>query len=81
MNDISLLQDKKSHWGIEGYYVPTNDHYFIKPKTFWSKCKNVNVIEQYSKSRKDIPGPNYYKLENDWTLNKKGKFLKCKRIT
>ena len=81
MNDISILKEHKSPWGIEGYYVPTNECYLTKPKTFWSKCKNENVIEQYAKSKKDMPAPNHYKIDNDWTKNTKGKFLKGRRIT
>lgn len=81
MNDLSILKDIKSPWGIEGYYVPTNECYLTKPKTFWSKCKNQNCFEEEARSRKDLPAPNHYKLNNDWTKNPKGRFLKGRRIT
>ena len=81
MNDLSILKERKSPWGIEGYYVPTNEYYLSKPKTFWSKCKNENIIEKEANSKKYMPAPNHYKLDNDWTKNTKGKFLKGKRIT
>lgn len=44
MNDLSMLE-KKHQWGVEGYYVPTNEWYLNKPKTFWAKGKKENIIE------------------------------------
>ena len=80
VNDITLA-DTKHHWGVQGYYVPTNDWHFHKPKTFWAKGKKENIIEFEAKMKKEMPAPNTYKLDIDWSKNGKGKFLKGKRIT
>jgi hypothetical protein len=80
LNDFAILE-KKFQWGIEGYYVPDNNWKFEKPKVFWSKQKKENIIEKEARMRKDLPAPNNYKLDNDWTKNTHGKFLKGKRIT
>jgi hypothetical protein len=72
---------KKEQWGVEGYYVPTNEWYFKKPKTFWAKGKKENIIEYEARKKKDQPGPTKYDLINDWSKNTKGKFLKGKKET
>jgi len=46
-----------------------------------SKSKKENIIVQEAIKRKDMPGPNSYKLDYDWTKNAKGIFMKGKRIT
>jgi hypothetical protein len=61
--------------------VPDNNWKFEKPKNFWSKSKKENIIEKEARERKDLPAPNNYKLDSDWTKNTHGKFLKGKRIT
>ncbi|CDW83400.1 UNKNOWN [Stylonychia lemnae] len=93
--DISALSDQQNmgnqsmadfsrsqiQWGVEGYYAPTNDWYFHRPRTFWAKGKKENIIEWEAKRKKDLPAPNLYKLENDWSKNTKGRFLKGDRVT
>lgn len=82
MNDIIMGNKAKSQWGVQGYYVPTNEWYFHKPKTFWAKSKKENDIEFQARRRKDLPAPNTYKLDVDWSkISNKGKFLQGKRIT
>lgn len=76
-----MLRDKSHHWGVEGYYVPTNEWYFNKPKTFWAKGKKENIIEWQARKRKDLPAPNTYKLDFDWNKNPNGRFLKGKKVT
>ena len=71
----------RQQWGIEGYYAPTNDWFFHKPHTFWSKGKKENIIEYQARKKKDLPAPNTYKLSCDWTKNPKGKFFKGPRTT
>ena len=61
--------------------MPTNEWFFTKPKTFWAKGKKENIIEYEARKRKDLPAPNTYKLDNDWSKNPKGKFLKGKKET
>lgn len=69
-NDISLFtKKKKDQWGIEGYYVPNNDWFQNKPKTFWSKGKKENEIEYQAKKKKDLPAPNTYQMSYDWNKN------------
>lgn len=78
--DFSLLE-KKFEWGVEGYYVPTNQWKLERPKTFWSKQRKENIIEKEAKMKKELPGPSTYKLSVDWTKNSRGKFLKGKKST
>ncbi len=71
----------QSEWGVQGYYVPNNSWFHHRPRTFVSKGKKENIIEWIAKKKKDLPAPNAYKLDSDWTKNPKGKFLKSRRIT
>lgn len=61
--------------------MPTNAWHFHRPRTFWGKGKKENIIEWEAGKKKDLPGPNTYKLDCDWSKNPKGKFLKGNRIT
>ena len=61
--------------------MATNDWFFAKPKTFWSKSKKENIIEHNAKKCKDMPAPNHYKLDTSWVNNKKCEFLKGEKIT
>lgn len=72
---------KQNQWGVDGYYVPTNEWYFHKPRTFWAKAKKENIIEWEAKRKKDMPAPNTYKLDMDMSKTDKGKFLKGPRVT
>jgi hypothetical protein len=75
-------KSRRENWGIEGYYVPNNEWFHHKPRTFISKSKKENIIEYIAKSKKDLPAPNSYKpFVTDWTKTSKGKFLKGKRVT
>lgn len=67
---------KKEQWGVEGYYVPNNEWYYHKPRTFWAKSKKENIIEYEARKKKELPAPNFYKLDYDWSKNPKGRFLK-----
>lgn len=78
---IDLGRATKQQWGIEGYYVPNNLWAFHKPKTFWAKGKKENIIEYEARRKKDLPAPNTYKLDQSWTKNSKGRFLKGDRQT
>lgn len=78
---IDLGRATQQQWGIEGYYVPNNLWAFHKPKTFWAKGKKENIIEWEARRRKDLPAPNTYKLDQSWTKNSKGRFLKGDRQT
>jgi len=81
-NDISMFwKAKRNQWGIDGYYVPTNEWAFKTPKTFWAKAKNENIIEKEARKKKELPAPNTYKLNYDWSKNTKGKFLKGKKCS
>lgn len=66
---------------MDGYYVPTNEWKFERPKTFWAKQRKENIIEKEARMKKDNPGPCTYKLNMDWTKNTQGKFLKGKKST
>ncbi len=79
----SMIDFRKTdnQWGVEGYYVPTNEWAFHKPKTFWAKGKKENIIEWEARRKKEQPAPNTYKLDYDWSKNPKGKFLKGNRVT
>jgi hypothetical protein len=80
MGDI-VLQEKGFQWGVQGYYVPTNDWHWHKPKTFWPKSKKENIIEFEARRKKELPAPNTYKLDFEWGKNPGGKFLKGNRVT
>ena len=76
------------NWGVEGYYVPNNDYYWHKPKTFLSKSKKENFIETYAKKRKDLPAPTSYSSKSEWGGNKykdcmghSGQWLKAPKTT
>ena len=74
--------DQPSHnYVISGYYVPDNAWHGEKPRTFFSKQKKENIIEKEARQKKDIPGPNAYKLGYDYRKMRGGKFLKDKRVT
>ena len=47
-NNMSM-NNIKDQWGVDGYYVPTNDWHWHKPKTFWAKGKKENIIEYEAK--------------------------------
>lgn len=81
MSMTDIIGENKQQWGVKGYYVPTNDWHWHKPKTFWAKGKKENIIEYNAKKSKDLPAPTTYKLDNDWSKSTKGKFLKGDRIT
>jgi hypothetical protein len=80
---MSMIDFRKTgdQWGVEGYYVPTNEWHFHRPKTFWAKQKKENIIEYEARRKKEMPAPNTYKLDYDWVKNPKGKFLKGNRVT
>lgn len=78
---LDLIGGRKDQWGIEGYQAPTTEWYFQRPKNFWAKGKKENIIEWEAKRKKDMPAPNHYKLDFDWSKNTKGKFLKGDRVT
>jgi len=67
--DMSIVGEKKNVWGVDGYYVPTNNWHWHRPKTFWSKSKKENNIDREARIKKDLPAPNTYKLDEDWTKN------------
>jgi hypothetical protein len=79
---------RTNEWGLEGYIVPNNDYYFLKPHTFVSKGKKENFIEVEARRKKDLPAPSSYNLKSEWGGNKykdclghSGQWLKAPKKT
>lgn len=75
-------------WGVDGYYLPTNDWHFHKVKTFWPKSKKENFMEQQARKLKELPAPTAYKLKCEWDghypksgFGHSGKWLKGPKVT
>lgn len=73
----------RSLFGIEGYKIPNTDLLNYRPRTTkMSKCSAPHFIDQITKQKNFMPGPNY-NVTIDWTktLKNKGKFTSSPRVT
>jgi len=53
---------------VDGYRAPNNDWSLLKPKTFWSKSKKENFMEQQARRKKELPAPTAYHIKsNCWS--------------
>lgn len=83
VNSSMRRTQNKSLWGIEGYKLPDTSLITLRPKT--TKIlpfKQPHFIEQITKAKEYIPGPQYDVITN-WKeiLKEKNRFTKSPRIT
>lgn len=80
-------RSSSNQWGIDGYYVPNNEWHFDRPRTFWSKMKKENFMEEAARKKKDLPAPTAYKLKSQWSGHysdgggHSGRWLKAPKVT